>query len=46
MDKAQSIEWGCACAAYQVEGAYNIDGKGSTLDSMSWNNIYRAVDLG
>lgn len=23
----QTIEWGCACAAYQVEGAYNIDGK-------------------
>ncbi len=31
LDFGKDFKWGAACAAYQVEGAWNIDGKGVSI---------------
>ena len=49
--------WGAASAAHQVEGAYNIDGKGPGIwdalveghavpDSLSWRPVGKLLPLG
>ncbi len=34
-DFSKDFKWGAACASYQVEGAWNIDGKGPSI----WDNF-------